>query len=109
MILSIGSWSEAEIAFEHLGQMTLTCESTLERDMNQRQIPLFEQMLRSLDPLTQYKLVRAFSCRLAEQASKVIGAKASLFRQRIKREVLAEMVLNEISHPSYLLRRQFLR
>src|ERR1700681_2550470 len=77
--------------------------------MNKRQISLFEQAVSSLDPLTQHKLVRTFSRRLAEQTGKVIGARAGLLGQCLKREVLAEMVLNEISHPFYLLRRQPLR
>lgn len=81
VILSVGSWREAEIAFEYLGQVALARKSALECNVNKRQIPLFEQALCSLDPLTQHKLVRAFSRRLAEQTGKVIGAKAGLLGQ----------------------------
>src|SRR6266567_2391612 len=97
-ILAIGSWGEAEITLEDLGQVALAGKSALDRDVSKGDIRLFEQALRVLDPLVQYKLVRTFPDCLTEQACKVIGAEADLLSQNIEREILVEMSLHELHH-----------
>lgn len=84
MILSIRSWGQSEMPFEDLGQVALIRKSTLYGNVSKGDIRLFEQTLRSLDALAQDKLVRAFSRRLTEEASKVIRAKANLLSQDLE-------------------------
>ena len=67
--------------FEDPGQVALVGKSALYCNVGERHIRLFEQTLRSLNPLTQHKVVRALSRRLAEQAGKVIRTIAGLLSQ----------------------------
>ncbi len=92
--------------FEGLRQVALIRKPARSCHASKRHIPLFEQTLRSLDPLAQHKLMRTFSRRLMEHAGKVRGAEAGLLSQGLKREILTEMVLNEVHHASHLLMRQ---
>jgi hypothetical protein len=70
--------------FEDPGQVALVGKSALYGNVSEGHIRLFEQTLRSLNPLTQHKVVRALSRRLAEQAGKVIRTIAGLLSQCLK-------------------------
>src|SRR5205823_729474 len=100
------AWGQAEVSFEGLRQVALIRKPARSCHAGKRHIPLCEQALRSLDALTQHKLMRAFSRRLTEQAGKVIRAEAGLLSQGLQREIVIEMILDEVQHAAHLLRSQ---
>jgi hypothetical protein len=106
--LPIGSWCKTKTLFEDLSEVALIGKPDLKCDLSKGHIRLFEQELRSLDSLAEDELMWAFSRRLAEETGKVIGTETDLFSHPFQWDVLVEVNLDKVRHPSYLVARQSL-
>jgi hypothetical protein len=99
-------WRHAKVALELLREMALVGEACLQGDLSQREVRLLQQRLRALHALAQDVLMRVLADRAAEQTGEMVGTVATLLRQVVKGEALAEVGLDEVDDALNLSRRQ---
>src|SRR5262249_43285676 len=82
--------------------MRLRLEADVERDFDERFVPLCEQLLGSTDPPTKYVVVRAQPGRCAKASGKVHAAEAGRLRQVGQRDGVADMLV-DVGHDALQL------